>query len=364
MRGAEILPLKLADLAILAQIVLEHPVLLALGLGVIGIVDVHREIAGPRARRAQPYAFGVGQAGMLDRVDPGPDRALDPLGAMGMGRDTQAPLIGFFRDGAQLALGQLRLPRLGIAREHPAGGADLDHLGTELALAADLVAQFVGAVGDPLLLLGLLEAGGQEGRIAVTAGGADRIARGNDPGADRIAIVDRLLQSDVVAVGGADVAHGGEAGVEHRAPVADRGHGKEAVGKFQVAIAADVGRAVEVDVHVDEARQQRPVAKVDVANVAPPAHRARVGNTGDTPVVADEDGGKFDHPSGLDVDHPRGGDDDLFGLRGGGGEHRCQGPESRANLPNLHTHDHRFPPFPWLRLRAARQALDGMKRGS
>jgi hypothetical protein len=50
----------------------------------------------------------------------------------------------------------------------------------------------------------------------MAAGRAERIAGRHDPRPDRIAILDRLLEADVVAVCRADVAHGGEAGVEHR----------------------------------------------------------------------------------------------------------------------------------------------------
>ena len=100
---------------------------------------------------------------MLDRVDPGADRGLDAVGAMGVGGDAQAPLMRLVGDRAKLGLGQLLLAGLGVAREDAAGGADLDHLGAVLALAADLVAQFLGAVGDAFFLLGLLEAGRQVG---------------------------------------------------------------------------------------------------------------------------------------------------------------------------------------------------------
>jgi hypothetical protein len=100
---------------------------------------------------------------MLDGVDAGADRGLDAVGAMGVGGDPQAPLMRLVGDRAQLALGQLLLARLGVAREDAAGGADLDHLGAELALAPDLVAKLVGAVGDALLRVVLLQAGRQEG---------------------------------------------------------------------------------------------------------------------------------------------------------------------------------------------------------
>ena len=162
-RGAEIVALGLGDLAVLAQVVLQRAVLLALGLGIFGVVDIHREPHRRWRCDGEADALGVGQAGMLDGVDPGADRRLDAVGAMGVGGDAQAPLMRLVGDGAKLGFGQLLLAGLGIAREHPAGGADLDHFGAEFALAADLVAEFLDPVGDPFFLLGLFEARRKEG---------------------------------------------------------------------------------------------------------------------------------------------------------------------------------------------------------
>src|SRR3546814_21176884 len=76
----------------------------------------------------QANALRIDQRGMLDRVDPGPDSRLDPRRAMGVGGDLQPPLMRLVGDRAKLLLGQLLLPRLGVARDDAAGGADLDHL--------------------------------------------------------------------------------------------------------------------------------------------------------------------------------------------------------------------------------------------
>ena len=108
-------------------------------------------IAKPRLPRSpgEADALGVDQAGMLDRVDPGADRGLDPGGAMGVGGDPQAPLVRLVGDRAQLLLGQLLLAGLGVAREDPAGGADLDHLGAVFALLADPVRSSSGRRRPP-----------------------------------------------------------------------------------------------------------------------------------------------------------------------------------------------------------------------
>ena len=260
---------------------------------------------------------------MLDGVDPGADRGLDPGRAMGMGGDSDAPLMGLVGDGAHLGFRKLLLARLGIAAEHAAGGADLDHFGTELALASDLVAKLLHPVANAFFLVGFFEAGRKEGAVAMATGRAERIAGGDDPRTDRIAILDRLLEPDVVAVRRADIAHRGEAGIEHRAGIADRDHAEEGVSEFQPAIAADVGRAVEVDVHVDQARDEGLAGKIDVADVGAPFDGARVGDAGDAPVIADEDGGMFDIAAGGDIEITVGGDDALFG-RSRGGEQQCR----------------------------------------
>src|SRR3546814_6647158 len=78
---------------------------------------------------------------------------------------------------------------------------------------------------------------------------------------------------------------------------------------LQPAITADVGGAVEVDVHVDQAREQGLVAKVDMFDIRSPAHRARIGDVRDAAIGADEDRGKLDRLAGEHIDVARGGED-------------------------------------------------------
>ncbi len=202
----------------------------------------------------------------------------------------------------------------------------------------------------------------------MTAGRAKRIARGHDPRPDRITVFDRLLESDIVAIARPDITHRGEARIEHRPRIADRGHAEKAVGKFEPAIAADIGRAVEVDVHVDQPRDQGPATQVDVADIGAPFDRAGVGDAGDPPVVADENGGVLDIAASRDIEVAVGSDDAFFGRRrsrendGGNHRHCCKcthhqppifaagGTRSRRRMfTNVHT-DHEVvehPPRPW-----------------
>src|SRR3546814_11098980 len=93
----------------------------------------------------------------------------------------------------------------------------------------------------------------------------------------------------------------------------DRGHAPGAVGEFEPAITADVGGAIEVDVHVDEAREQNLVAEVDTFDARYPMQHSRVGDIRDAAIVDDEERGKIARPSGWDIAHARVADDGLAG---------------------------------------------------
>ena len=104
---------------------------------------------------------------------------------------------------------------------------------------------------------------------------------------------------DVVEVGRADVAHGGEAGVERLLGIGDADRGPEAVGVFEALIAADLGQAGQVDVHVDQAGKQGLAGQVDMLDAgrrsAPCAASAmRL----DPAIVADEDRRMLDISAG------------------------------------------------------------------
>jgi hypothetical protein len=77
-----------------------------------------------------------------------------------------------------------------------------------------------------------------------------------------------------------------------------------------------------VDVHVDEAGEQCLAGRVDMANVIPPPHRARIGNAGDAAVIADEDCRIGNVATRANVEISVGRNDGLLG-EGRRGE-RCQ----------------------------------------
>ncbi|OIQ63318.1 hypothetical protein GALL_551410 [mine drainage metagenome] len=258
---------------------------------------------------------------MLDGVDPGQDRGLDARGAVGVGGDLHAGGVGLINDGLDLIEGQL-LGAGGVAvAEHTAGGADLDDLGAVFVQLADHLAALVGAVDHRRPLL--VHRGREEGGVTMAAGRADGVGRRNDARPLDIAGVDRLLQADVVVVVGADIADGGEAGLQgapggaHRdigAVIAVEGHG------LDDRIAA-VELAGDVVVGVDQAGQDGGVGQVD--DLGPGRRDEARLDAGDA-VVMDQDrdlgAGRLADP----VDQVAGMDDHILGkgrrAQAGGGE--------------------------------------------
>jgi hypothetical protein len=120
--------------------------------------------------------------------------------------------------------------------------------------------------------------------VAMAAGGADRVGRRNDARAGHDALLDALLDGDVVEVGGTHVAHGGKAGLEGFLRVGDADHRPEIVREFQSAIAAVARVGGQMRMHVDQSRQQRHPFKIDVARARGtpwPLRRPRDASIGD-----------------------------------------------------------------------------------
>ena len=144
----------------------------------------------------------------------------------------------------------------------------------------------------------------------MAAGGAERGAAGDDARAGQRAFVDRALQSEVDVVVRADIADGGEAGVE-RALGVDVRCGGLVDGAFAENILVEILRlAGDVRVAVDETRQQRDVAEVDDLRAGGEIfHYIGGGADGDDAVALDDDGLVVEHFAGGGVDEVRGLDD-------------------------------------------------------
>jgi hypothetical protein len=145
------------------------------------------------------------------------------------------------------------------------------------------------------------------------AGRADGIRGGHDARAHDLALVDRLAQPDVVPVVGAHVAHGGEAGGERALRVRNREHRPEAVVELEPRVAAVGGIAVQVHVHVDQARQQRVALELDRRRALGRGDRVALALHFGDAAVAHDDHGLVDIGAGAHVEQAVGGDDDRLG---------------------------------------------------
>ena len=198
------------------------------------------------------------------------DRAAHAFLAVRVGRHPVAVVLGGGHHGGHFVFGELRaVAVLGVA-QHAAGGGDLDHVRAFLVALAHGGAGFVGTVDHALDRAGRAHRLRQlaveaVGDVGVAAGGGDRTAGGVDARAVHQALVDRVAQGQ----GGvaAQVAHGGEAGLQGLARVAGGAqHGELGVEAEAFGIAVGAGLAVQVHVQVDPA---------GAAGVALEVHRAR-----------------------------------------------------------------------------------------
>ena len=234
-------------------------------------VRIHHQ---PRAVLArEPDRLVVEHRGVLDRAHAGADRALDALGAVRMHRDV-APLVrGSDDGGTDLLLGVVRHGRIGARGHHAARREQLDPVGAVLDVLAHLLTDLIGPVGERLVALDV-DVLGQLVVVAVTAGRRERLDRDQHARPGNAARRDRIAQRDVGEIAAAEVAHRRESGEQRLARVRhalDRGARR---GLLEILVRRLLLAAREVHVGVDEPRQQRHVAEIDVDGLRPPARGA------------------------------------------------------------------------------------------
>ena len=321
-RPLEGLALLAADHPFLVETLLLRTVRSAGREDVVVIVDVHVE---PRAVLFGELDRGVaGEARVLDGVDSGEDRIVDPGVAVGMGGDLEPEHVRLVGDRLHLLEAELLRADAVAHREHAAGRADLDHFGAVFVHPAHLLARIFGSADDRRRLLVVIRR--QSGVVAMSAGRSDGIGRRDDPWPGHQAGVDRLLQPDVVEVARSDVAHRGEAGVERFPRIADAGRFPEAVGIFETLIAADFGHAGQVHVHIDEPGQQSLARQIDMLRARGHLQRTVGADLRDLAIITDQDRGLVDIAASRHVEHPVGGDDGCGG-GGAGDEQRSRADE-------------------------------------
>ena len=139
---------------------------------------------------------------MLHRVHAGKDRVEHTDPALGVRRDRHLSLVGLLHGRGHLLDRELRLPGLAPGGHHPAGGHELDGVGTGTEVLAGRATDRVGAVGLP------------PHPPAMATGHRHDTATGQHPGADDLAVRDHPGKLDIDAVGAADIADGRDAGTE------------------------------------------------------------------------------------------------------------------------------------------------------
>ena len=222
---------------------------------------------------------------MLDGVRSGQQGAADARSAVGVNGDLAAPHVRLFDDGVHLFLGQLlaadRIPvRQDAARRH-----ELDQVRAVLEVLPDLGAQGPRAVRSAFADMVVLE--GQEIVVGMTARRADRRAGHQHPRAFDLALVDRIAQGDVRKAAGADIAHGGEAGFQGLLGVGDAIDRFARRGEKHAVEAFVIGVRGHMDVRVDQSRQDRRAAQLDLAG--PVGRNQGRGRTDGADLVAGND---------------------------------------------------------------------------
>ena len=224
---------------------------------------------------------------VVDRADPGPDRVLDPVGALGVGHDEDPGGRRLLDERGQLGRPEVSVPGVVARRQDAARGRDLDDVGPQPDQLADDLADLVGTVDERrrAARMGLEERDlGARGEavVAVPAGLGQHADRDLEPWPGDQAVGQGPLDPEVGAAG---VADGRDPGLERRAEVA--GGLEELVrerllGPFPGVDVADA----DMDVAVEQARQDRPPGDVDLIVAVEP------GPDVDDPAVLDRDIGR------------------------------------------------------------------------
>jgi hypothetical protein len=83
---------------------------------------------------------------VLDRADPGPQRRLDAVAALGVGHHPAAGGGRLADQGGQLVLAEVGVARVVGGGQHAAAGRHLDHVGAGPDQLADLAPHGLGPV--------------------------------------------------------------------------------------------------------------------------------------------------------------------------------------------------------------------------
>ena len=267
---------------------------------------------------------------VLDGVHAAEDCPLHALGPVRMDGHLQAVFVGGLDDRLDLLAGHLGPLRAVAEAEHATRRHDLYQVDPVFHVVAHGGERAVRAVEDFRLekqthdLVAVAV-----GPVGVAAGRPDGGARGVDPRTLDPTGGDRLAQCPGGIVAVAEVAHGGETGQQGLPGVKGRAQG--VVARVEVKSLGITFRrllAVEVDVHVHQARQDRRVLQVD-DGVAGRRGGETIGEARQS-VPFDGDGHGSAHLIGPTIDE-RAGVDQGLGVGESGGNQRHAGDKQKAN---------------------------------
>src|SRR5580693_1445294 len=198
-----------------------------------------------------------------------------------MGFDTETEVTCFVDGGGEFFGSELLRLRIAAVSEDGAAGENLDMVGAVVRKLADALADFPRAVGLAVAKIPRKSNVGREAGHGAGATGDGDVGSGDEHArAGDVAFGDGVAESDVGECAiDADVANGGEAGVERHAGVWDGFERHFGGGVFELIDGIDIAllRAVgKVGVAVDEAGEDGGVREID-----------RLGAGGDLEIWAD-----------------------------------------------------------------------------
>ena len=200
---------------------------------------------------------------MFDGADSGPDRVLDPVGALGVGHDEHAGR-GRLRDHhVELVGPEMGVARIVAGREDATRGRDLDDVRAHPMQLADLAPDLVGPVHDARRPARMRtherdDAARRIPVVAVTAGLAEHDDRDLEAGPRQGSVRDGLLDPEVGATG---IASRRDPDLE-RSPEVLRSL-VELGGERPLRPGPEIDvRHADMDVAIEEPGQDRPIADV------------------------------------------------------------------------------------------------------
>ena len=191
---------------------------------------------------------------MLDAVDSGPRRRLDPARAMRMRHHLQPERMRGIGDAGHFGIGEMRLEPAALLAQHPAGGGDLDHVRTVLARAADLLGAFHRAGAGVTRGEHFVDLGAEARDVAVPADDGQRRACSDDPRPLDHAFLGPAPQREAAVLRAPRLAHGGEARAQRLRGVLRANDHAPFLGLDRVLPEIAAGVAGQMDVQVDQTR--------------------------------------------------------------------------------------------------------------